>query len=149
MIESLINNKRAELTQSAKKAAPVVLSTRIRLARNLADSPFPERANLSQRSEVLKKCQSQLMQLAKLKSGFFYELGALNDLEKQILLERHLISRELCGDDKATGVFINKEDNLKSYLYQNLLIAFSSFIFLLRSIKREFIKKPGFNIFSG
>ena len=82
MIESLIENNRAELTQGTKKVAPVVLSTRIRLARNLADSPFPERANLSQRSEVLKKCQSKLMQLAKLKSGFFYELGALNDLEK-------------------------------------------------------------------
>ena len=36
MIESLINNDRAELTQNANKAAPVVLSTRIRLARNLA-----------------------------------------------------------------------------------------------------------------
>lgn len=35
MIESLISDTHAELMQSAKRAAPVVLSTRIRLARNL------------------------------------------------------------------------------------------------------------------
>ena len=57
MIESLIKCNRAELTQGTKKAAPVVLSTRIRLARNLADSPFPERANLSQSGKVLEECQ--------------------------------------------------------------------------------------------
>ncbi|MCH2036084.1 MAG: protein arginine kinase [Puniceicoccaceae bacterium] len=139
MIESLINNKRAELTQSTKKAAPVVLSTRIRLARNLADSPFPERANLSQRSEVLKKCQSKLMQLAKLKSGFFYELGALNDLEKQILLERHLISRELCGDDRATGVFINKDQTCAVMVNEedHLRIQFLKAGFNLKSVWKQ------------
>ena len=57
MIESLIKSSGAELTQKRKKAAPVVLSTRIRLARNLASQPFPERATKTQRSDILSKCE--------------------------------------------------------------------------------------------
>ncbi|MEC8330388.1 MAG: protein arginine kinase [Verrucomicrobiota bacterium] len=139
MIESLIENNRAELTQGTKKAAPVVLSTRIRLARNLADSPFPERANLSQRGEVLEKCQSKLKQLAKLKTGAFYELGTLNDLEKKVLLERHLISRELCDDNQSTGVFINKEQTCSVMVNEedHLRIQFLKTGFNLKSVWKQ------------
>ena len=139
MIESLIKCNRAELTQGTKKAAPVVLSTRIRLARNLADSPFPERANLSQRGKVLEECQSKLKQLAKLKTGAFYELGALNDLEKKVLLERHLISRELCDDDQGTGVFINKEQTCAVMVNEedHLRIQFLKTGFNLKSVWKQ------------
>ena len=58
MIESIINSDKAELTQNTKKGAPVVLSTRVRLARNLVDAPFPERANMAQRSDVMDRCDN-------------------------------------------------------------------------------------------
>ncbi len=123
MIESLIKSDRAELTQSTKKAAPVVLSTRIRLARNLAGPPFPERANSSQRRDVLSKCQRAVNALKRMKTGSFFEIDRLSDLEKQVLVERHLVSRELCESEAGAGIFIardqscavmiNEEDHLR------------------------------------
>ncbi len=108
MIESLINDDRAELTQKAKKAAPVVLSTRIRLARNLVGPPFPERADVVQRRDVLTRCAGQISALPQMNKGTFFDIADLSTLEKQVLVERHLISRELCDGEEGTGVYINK-----------------------------------------
>lgn len=108
MIRSLINEDRAELTQAAKKAAPVVLCTRIRLARNLIDQPFPGRAKVSQRRAVLKSCASKIGSMPQMKKGTFLDVADLSDLEKQVLVERHLISRELCEGEAGTGVYINR-----------------------------------------
>ncbi|MGB0744016.1 MAG: protein arginine kinase [Opitutales bacterium] len=108
MIEPLLNCKNVELTHNTQKATPVVLSTRLRLARNLACTPFPERASLSQRSDILSKCSKQLSELGKMKKGLFFQISDLSDLEKQILVERHLISRELSESEQGSGVYINK-----------------------------------------
>ncbi|MGK0176162.1 MAG: protein arginine kinase [Lentimonas sp.] len=108
MISSLINEDRAELTQAVKKASPVVLCTRIRLARNLVDQPFPGRAKVSQRRAVLKSCVGKIGSMSKMKKGTFLDVANLSDLEKQVLVERHLISRELCEGEEGTGVYINK-----------------------------------------
>ncbi len=108
MIRSLINENRAELTQAFKKSAPIVLCTRIRLARNLAEKPFPGRADVSQRQDVLKSCASKIISMSQMKKGVFLDVADLSDLEKQVLVERHLISRELCEGRAGTGVCINK-----------------------------------------
>ncbi len=55
---------------------------------------------------------------------------------------------ELLKTLKMAGVNTNNKYNNKFFITQKLLIILSSFIFLLRRIKRIFIKKPGFNIFS-
>ncbi|MGB0272716.1 MAG: protein arginine kinase [Opitutales bacterium] len=139
MIESLITNNRAELTHSTKKAVPVVLSTRIRLARNLIDTPFPERANSSQRSAVVKQCAAELHNLAPLRKGAFFDISALSDLEKQVLLERHLISRELCESQQGAGVFINKEQTCAVMVNEedHLRIQFLKSGFNLKSIWKQ------------
>ena len=109
MIESLLNSEQAELTQGGKKGAPVVLSTRIRLARNIAGPPFPERASSAQRCNILTQCGDKLAESSKMRKGTLYSLGELSDLEKQVLLERHLISRELCESESGSGVMINRD----------------------------------------
>lgn len=111
MIESLIKSSGAELTQQRKKAAPVVLSTRIRLARNLASQPFPERATSTQRSDVLSKCREVIGNIPTMDKGSFFQIEQLSDLEKQTLVERHLISRELCEGEQGAGVYIKKDQS--------------------------------------
>jgi len=139
MIESLIKSDNAELTQSAKKGAPVVLSTRLRLARNLADTPFPGRASLSQRSDTMTKCADQIANLAQMKQGAFFEISELSDLEKQVLVERHLISRELCEAETGSGVFINKDQTCSVMINEedHLRIQFLKTGFNLRSVWKQ------------
>ena len=69
MIEAILNSDQAELTQGTKMGSPVVLSTRVRLARNLTSAPFPERANLTQKRDVMTKCTGQIATLQLMKKG--------------------------------------------------------------------------------
>ena len=136
MIESLINDECAELTQAAKKAAPVVLSTRIRLARNLIGSPFPERADTIQRRTVLTRCAEQLRALPQMKKGTFLDVTDLSMLERQVLVERHLISRELSDGEEGTGVYINQRQTCSVMINEedHLRIQFLKTGFNLKSV---------------
>lgn len=136
MIESILNSDQAELTQGSKKSSPVVLSTRVRLARNLTSAPFPERASLTQRRDVMTKCSGQIAQLPMMKKGLFFDIVDLTDLEKQVLVERHLISRELCDIESGSGVFINKDQTCSIMINEedHLRIQFLKTGFNLRSL---------------
>ena len=139
MIESIINSDKAELTQNTKKGAPVVLSTRVRLARNLVDAPFPERASMTQRSDVMARCANQIADLSQMKNGAFFDVAELSDLERQVLLERHLISRELCDSQSGSGVFINKDQTCSVMINEedHLRIQFLKTGFSLRSVWKQ------------
>ena len=120
---------KAELTHGRRPKAPVVLSTRIRLARNLEAYPFPGWAKESQRREILSTCMDALESVEPLQQGSVFQLEKLNKLEKQILTERHLISRELLDAKDGAGVvisgnqgcsvMINEEDHLRIQMMAN------------------------------
>lgn len=139
MIEGLINSRRAELTQNASKSAPVVLSTRVRLARNMADQPFPERATAAQRRAIMASCARQLSELPATRNGYFLEMSQLSDLEKQVLVERHLISRELCGGGPGSGVYINEDQTCSVMINEedHLRIQFLKAGFNLKSVWKQ------------
>lgn len=139
MIESIIDGKKAELTQSSKRTAPIVLSTRIRLARNLARAPFPQRANLSQRRDVLTDCVTQIERMEAMQSGNFFEIEQLSELEKQVLLERHLISSELIEGSKGCGVYINSSQTCSVMINEedHLRIQFLKKGFNLKSLWKQ------------
>jgi protein arginine kinase len=102
----------SELTDTASSKSAIVLMTRIRLARNLAGKPFPGWAREAQRNEVLAVCQEALLASAPMKRGAHAAVSELTDLEKQMLVERHLISRELSGSSSGSGVVINKDQTV-------------------------------------
>ena len=102
----------SELTDTASSKSAIVLMTRIRLARNLAGKPFPGWAREAQRAEVFAACQEALLATAPMKRGAHASVAELTELEKQMLVERHLISRELSGSSAGSGVVINKDQTV-------------------------------------
>lgn len=111
LITPLIEAK-AELTDGGLNPEPIVLSTRIRLARNLAGEAFPGWADVTQRRAILERCYDNLSPQASLKDGIFLKMADLTDLEKQVLVERRLVSRELVESPAGTGVFISPSQRL-------------------------------------
>lgn len=100
-----------------------VLTSRIRLARNLRRQPFPGWAKREQRAAALDLMRPAVEALPAMKGAFSHELGDLTSVQKQVLVERHLISREHAarGDGSAAvierrqtfSLMLNEEDHLR------------------------------------
>ncbi len=90
----------------------IVLSCRIRLARNLKATPFPGWATRQQRQEILSRTTEVVRSLPALKGGYYAELSELTQHEKQLLVERHLISRELAARAEGCAVLVSGNQNV-------------------------------------
>ena len=101
----------------------IVISSRIRLARNLAEFPFLSRANQKERGEIERQIREALF-TAQLGSDVAYlSLPPLSALDRLFLVERHLISREHAfgtgprgvglGGKETISVMVNEEDHLR------------------------------------
>jgi len=90
----------------------VVVSSRVRLARNLRQRPFPGWAKKAERTQILEQIKPQVEQLPEMQDSFSEHLQDLSALEKQVLVERHLISREHAAKNVGSAVVMNRKQTL-------------------------------------
>ncbi|TGE35994.1 protein arginine kinase [Desulfosporosinus fructosivorans] len=104
--------------------SPVVISSRVRLARNLEDFPFPHVLGEEGAGQVEKIVSQVLMSIAgDIGQLDYISLTELNSVEQQVLIEKHLISPSLGGSTGARGValapdhryavMVNEEDHVR------------------------------------
>ena len=79
--------------------ADVVLSTRVRLARNLENHRFGLRADEQEKAAILAATRDAAQQSTSLGGGTVLAMRRLGGPTRRILLERHLVSKELIGED--------------------------------------------------
>src|SRR2546428_9155363 len=72
----------------------IVISSRVRFARNLRNRAFPGWAKKAERTAILELIKPQVEELTEMQDSFSELLQDLSALEKQVLVERHLISRD-------------------------------------------------------
>lgn len=117
------------LTSWMKDPGPdndIVLSSRIRLARNIGIVPFPNRANEEQLRQVAETVRKSVSDLNKETgtSFIFIDLEKISPLERFVLVEKHLISPMhaqdaahralLIGEDGVVSIMVNEEDHLRT-----------------------------------
>lgn len=100
-----------------------VISSRIRLARNLDEHAFPDWAGDEERIKIWQNLRSVFQDAAIIPDSEVWGMDELSSLEKGVLCERHLISRELAergigsgvviGPNEHVAVMINEEDHLR------------------------------------
>lgn len=110
ILDNLLSCK-SELLHKQAESIPVVLMTRIRLARNLDGFPFPGWSGPDDREAVWEKCSEALTEKGTLNDPMVMNVGDLTKLERQILVERHLVSRELSESDPNAGAVINNDQS--------------------------------------
>ncbi|MBN1351597.1 protein arginine kinase [candidate division KSB1 bacterium] len=103
--------------------ADIVISSRIRLARNLYDLPYTARAKDYELTEIMHKVRSALMSVSSWSDMSFFEITKLSDLDKQFFIERRLLSPYMLKSkgpggltvmrDQQSSVIINEEDHLR------------------------------------
>ena len=90
----------------------VVISSRVRLARNLRKRPFPGWAKKAERTSILDLVRPRVEELPEMQDSFSESLQDLSALDRQVLVERHLISREHAAKGTGSAVVINRRQTL-------------------------------------
>ncbi len=91
----------------------VVLSTRVRLARNVAGCQYPTAADAETRQRIMGYVDSVMSRSDLLGSGTFCKANELEMLDRDFLVERHIISPVFLGhDDTAKGVWMGSDERL-------------------------------------
>ncbi len=101
--------------ETARRKGPydrIVMSSRVRLARNLKDASFPGWAKKPERIRVLDLIRPAVQSLPEMKESFAEAMDNLSTLDKQILVERHLISREHAAKSAGSGLVLNRDETL-------------------------------------
>jgi len=103
--------------------ADIVISSRIRLARNVAGIPFPHWAKKPECEVILSQAKGAFERTPLLKDSLYVRLDEMDTIDKQFLVERHLMSNEhavrsaqkalLVNSDETIAVMVNEEDHLR------------------------------------
>ncbi|WP_411345078.1 protein arginine kinase [Paenibacillus sp. WLX1005] len=115
----------SEWMQKGGDYSDVVISSRVRIARNLVHQPFPIVSSVEQAEQVRQQLTAALEDEGVQALGPFEPivLNELNDVDKEVLMEKHLISPSLINDskagavlltdDEAVSIMLNEEDHLR------------------------------------
>ena len=87
----------------------IVMSSRVRLARNLADYPFIRKCTDIDRANIESTVRERLSKESRLDNLTFINVADLENLDRQFLVERQLISREHANSDGARAVAIDAQ----------------------------------------
>ena len=101
----------------------VVMSCRVRLARNIAGFPFVNQASAAQRNEILHLAKKVLLGTSVCDGMIWVDLTRASDRDRRLLVERHLISKVLAecdferavaiSSDETLSIMVNEEDHLR------------------------------------
>jgi len=117
-----LTGRTTEWLRGAGPMSEIVISSRVRLARNVAGYPFLSRCTPEQRGEIATILQEVL--LATLGDETLYvNVDTAGEADRQLLVERQLISRQLAdgsgargvaiSGDETVAVMVNEEDHLR------------------------------------
>lgn len=107
-----IANRCGEWLRGSGPESDIVMSSRIRLARNLADYPFIRRCNDIDKANLESTVRERIKGNDALSDLQFINVAELDLLDRQLLVERQLISRELANSDGARSVAIDDAERL-------------------------------------
>jgi len=107
----------------------IVISSRIRLARNIAGFPFLSKATDAQREELHRTLRVTVQSLPLSDPVFYVDMERVADLDRRVLVERHLVSRQHAEGQGSRGVaisqretvalMVNEEDHLRIQALRN------------------------------
>ncbi|MBI9016419.1 MAG: protein arginine kinase [Phycisphaerae bacterium] len=109
--------------RDAGPLSDIVISSRVRLARNIKGFQFLSKADAQQKLELLEYIRAGLMNSDLANELTFLKIQDTSPLEREILVERHLISKHLANSqspgglalsaDESLAVMVNEEDHLR------------------------------------
>ncbi len=111
MFDEMAKTPAAWLSGSGEDSL-VVLSTRVRLARNVAGCKYPTTADSETRARIVGYFDSVITRSDLLAQGQYHKAGDISNLDRDFLVERHLISPVFLNGDGAKTVYIDPKERV-------------------------------------
>src|SRR5438105_11465287 len=118
-----LTNHAGEWLRGNGPMSEIVISSRIRLARNVAGFPFLTRCSRHQRQSVETKVRETILGAQIAPQTLYVDLDAAPEVDRQLLVERHLISKPhasaegargvAVGENETISIMVNEEDHLR------------------------------------
>jgi protein arginine kinase len=108
---TLIKNP-ADWMKGTGPHSDVVMTSRVRLARNLRGYPFPGFSQERQRIELLERARPVVEDLPEMRDGYSEDYTDLSKIRKQVLVERHLVSREHAARSSGCAVVVDRKQSI-------------------------------------
>ena len=108
---TLIKNP-ADWMRGSGPHSDVVMTSRVRLARNLRGYPFPGWSQEQQRIDLLNMARPLVEALPEMREGYSEDYSTLSKIKKQVLVERHLISREHAARSTGCAVVVDRKQSV-------------------------------------
>lgn len=125
-LDDILYNSHSRWMDASAPEADVALSSRVRLARNLEDAVFPSRLGEEGAERVLRLVERAVADLDRdpqLGPVTMYRLAEVSGLDRQVLVEKHLISPNhaqqprgravILRADETLSIMVNEEDHLR------------------------------------
>lgn len=123
-MQNILTNPLSKWMDGSGPSGDAVISSRVRLARNLAGRAFPHRNSAEEACSVIDEVSRAVTEVNR--SGGWdlevYRLESLTPMERQVLVEKHLISPQhsqnpngavILRRDEAISIMVNEEDHLR------------------------------------
>jgi protein arginine kinase len=111
MLDKLINNF-AKWLNGEGNQADLIISSRIRLARNLNKIPFPNKANPDDLQKVIDAIKEKFRVVSHLEKAMYIDMLDLSELDRQFLMERRLISHDFVGTKNPAAIIVNPDETI-------------------------------------
>ncbi|MCG9966839.1 protein arginine kinase [Pelotomaculum terephthalicicum JT] len=125
-LKKTVNDSHSRWMDADGPESGIAISSRVRVARNLAGIPFPHLLNNAKAEDVIHAVRLAVEDKELAKQAGVLELSllsALSPVERQILVDKHLISPDLIDnferkavvlrDDEVISIMVNEEDHLR------------------------------------
>ena len=118
-----LTNHAGEWLRGSGPMSEIVISSRIRLARNVAGSPFLSRASRHQRQHLETRIRDTILAAQISTQTLYVDLDSAPEIDRTLLVERHLISKPHAAaegargvaivEDETVSIMVNEEDHLR------------------------------------
>jgi protein arginine kinase len=118
-----LTSQAGEWLRGSGPMSEIVISSRIRLARNVSGYPFLTRCSKSKRQELEQKIRDTILESRLSPKTLYVDLESAPEVDRLLLVERHLISKPhkdaqgargvAVGENETLAIMVNEEDHLR------------------------------------
>ena len=107
-----LTSQAGEWLRGSGPMSEVVISSRLRLARNVKGEPFMSLADRAQRRALEKRASEAILDAELAPQTLYVDLEQASDVDRDLLVERHLISKPHANAEGSRGVAVGQDENL-------------------------------------